>query len=452
MIHKFIFDGVRLVLDVNSGALHLVDRVVWDLLEEYPGLQREEVAARYADVYSRQEVAEAIEEIEQLVHQGLLFAGDPLGGSWQPPGHRIVKALCLHLAHTCNLKCSYCFAGQGSFGESAGLMPLAVGQQAIDFLLAASGPRRHVEVDFFGGEPLLNFPVLEHLVSYGREKASLLGKEIKYTVTTNAVQLNERIGNYLDDNRISVILSLDGRREVHDKWRVFPDGRGSYEIVANNISRFLDSHPKVDYYLRGTFTRYNLDFASDVLHMSDLGFPKVSVEPVVAFEEEDYAFREEDLPLVCAEYEHLTRELLARSRRGQKVDFYHFNIDLDEGPCLLRRLSGCGAGYEYLAVTYKGDLYPCHQFVGRPEYRMGDVYKGIVRDDLRDLFRHAHVYSKEGCSACWARFYCSGGCHANAHAFNGSIRKPYQLACRLMRKRLECALYLQAMKTMEGGW
>lgn len=451
MIHKFIFDDFRFVLDVNSGALHLVDEVVWDLLEGYPLLQPEKLAARYAGVYSRQEVAEATEEIEQLVQEGLLFTGDPLGGSWEPPGHQIVKALCLHLAHTCNLKCRYCFAGQGAFGESRGLMPLAVGQQAIDFLLSASGPRRHVEVDFFGGEPLLNFSVLEHLVSYGREKASLLGKEIKYTVTTNAMLLNDRIGGYLNDNRVSVILSLDGRREVHDKLRVFPDGSGSYGIVLKNTSHFLNSYPNVDYFLRGTFTRYNLDFASDVLHMVDLGFPKVSVEPVVAFEGEDYALCEEDLPLVYAEYEHLTRELLARFHRGQKVDFYHFDIDLEGGPCLLKRLSGCGAGYEYLAVTYKGDLYPCHQFVGRPEYCMGDVYNGIVRDDLRDLFRHAHVYSKEGCSDCWAKFYCSGGCHANAHASNGSIHKPYQLACRLMQKRLECALYLQARKTMKIG-
>jgi len=447
MIHKFTVNGERFVLDVNSGALHLVDGLVWDLLDDdFPRRTRDELVARCAPKYPPDEAAEAIAEIERLVAEGALFSEDLLRGSWELPGDEIVKALCLHLAHDCNLSCRYCFGAQGSFAGPRSLMPAEVGRRAIDFLLASCGPRRHVEIDFFGGEPLLNFSVLRELVAYGRDRAARLGKEIKFTVTTNAVLLTKKTGDYLAENQISVILSLDGRRPVHDRMRVFPGGDGSYDLVVNNISRFLEAHPEVDYYLRGTFTRANLDFAGDVLHLADLGFDKISVEPVVASPEESYALREEDLPLVFAEYERLAAELVSRARRGREIDFYHFNIDLAGGPCLPKRLSGCGAGGEYLAVTPQGDLYPCHQFVGRPDYWLGDVARGVVRSDLRAMFRRAHIYNKEGCSECWARFYCSGGCHASAQAFNGDIHKPYKLACRYMQKRLECALYFQALK------
>jgi len=452
MIHKFMVNGERFVLDVNSGALHLVNGLVWDLLDEdYQRRTREELVARGAPKYSPEETAEALAEIDLLVAEGALFSDDLLKGSWEPPEHGIVKALCLHLAHDCNLSCRYCFGAQGSFAGPRSLMPAEVGRRAVDFLLASSGPRRHVEIDFFGGEPLLNFAVLRELVAYGREKAARANKEIKFTVTTNAVLLNDQVGDYLAENQISVILSLDGRPPVHDRMRVFPNGSGSYATVVNNIARFLEAHPDADYYLRGTFTRANLDFAGDVLHLADLGFDKISVEPVVASPKENYALREEDLPLVFAEYERLAAELVSRARRGREIDFYHFNIDLDGGPCLPRRLRGCGAGGEYLAVTPQGDLYPCHQFVGRPDYWLGDVDRGVVRSDLRAMFRHAHVYNKEGCGECWARFYCSGGCHASAQAFRGDIHKPYRLACLYMQKRLECALYCQALKKYKGG-
>lgn len=446
MIHKFIINGVRLVLDVHSGALHLVDEVVWDLLDGYFHQPPEKLTMGNAQKHARAEAAEALSEIGQLVGEGALFSEDHLKEFWAPPEHNIIKALCLYLAHDCNLQCRYCFGSRGGCPRSRGLMTPAVGRQAVDFLLASSGPRRYIEIDFFGGEPLLNFSVLQELVMYSREVASRQNKEIKFTLTTNAVLLNKKIGNYLAENGISVIFSLDGRPQVHDRMRIFPDGSGSYTIVVNNIAEFLKSYPDLDYYLRGTFTRYNLDFTSDVLHMADLGFSRISVEPVVAFSDAEHALREEDLPFIDAEYERLTEELLERAKQGQEIDFYHFNIDLEGGPCLPKRLSGCGAGDEYLAVTPEGDLYPCHQFVGRLDYWMGDVRRGIVKNDLRELFRRAHIYNKEGCGDCWAKFYCSGGCRANAQAFRNDIYKSYKLTCHLMKKRLECALYFQVFK------
>ena len=450
MIHKFIFDGTRLVLDVNSGALHSVSEVAWDVLDGYIPGKCEELVNKYSALHPRQEVEQAVEEIELLVEQGFLFTGDPFHGSWEQPDNRIIKALCLFLSDRCSLQCRYCFArpGVSSIG-GAGLMTEEIGSQAIDFLLTSSGPRRRVEVDFFGGEPLLNFPVLERLVSYGRKRSLALGKEINFTVTTNALGLTRGIGDYLCENEISVILSLDGRPEVHDRMRVFPNGKGSYQSVFKNILEFIQAHPRANYYLRGTYTAYNLNFSDDVTHMLGQGFNKVSVEPVIALAQEDYALSEEDLPSIGREYEKLTREIISRLEEGQEVDFYHYNIDLDEGVCLPKRLGGCSAGFEYLSVTSRGDLYPCHQFAGREGFLMGDVNSGVVREDLRQLFRNAHVYKKEGCGSCWARNYCSGGCHANAHLFNSSIYKPDQLACRIIKKRLECALYLKAYRAMK---
>ncbi|OAT80845.1 thioether cross-link-forming SCIFF peptide maturase [Desulfotomaculum copahuensis] len=443
MIHKFCFDGRKMVLDVNSGALHVVDDLTWELLDGYPDFTREELTARCSGRYHAADIAEALDEISTLVKEGLLFSPDPLNGRYDPPESGVIKALCLHLAHDCNLSCRYCFAGQGHFNGPAGLMPFAVGRQALDFLFSRAGNRRHVEVDFFGGEPLLNFGVLKELVAYGREKAAAAGKQIKFTVTTNGVLLTPETGRYLNENNLAVVLSLDGRPEVHDAMRPFPAGRGSYALVAENIRRFVATRPEQEYYVRGTFTCHNLDFAQDVLHLAGLGFEHVSVEPVVAPYEAEYALRPEHVPAVCTEYEKLAGALLKRIRRGQKINFYHFNIDLDGGPCLPKRLSGCGAGHEYLAVAPDGSLYPCHQFVGRPGYRMGHVAYGIDTPELVQVFRQAHVYNKEDCPGCWARFFCSGGCHANAHAFHGNLSQPYELACRLIKKRLECAFYLK---------
>jgi uncharacterized protein len=447
LLHKFIFDGTRIVLDVHSGVVHEVDELAWELLEGYRLVTDSELIDRTRGRYDPEEVAGALKEIKELEQSGLLFSPDPCQGQYAPRGEVVTKALCLHLAHSCNLNCRYCFAGQGRFGGDDQLMPLETGRAAIDFLIERSGGRKHLEIDFFGGEPLLNFNVLKELVFYGQQRAGERGKAFKFTVTTNALLLNREVTQFLNDHKISVVLSLDGRQEVHDAMRPTPGGAGSYEAVKTRIKRFVNSRDNSNYIIRGTFTRHNLDFCSDVLHMAELGFKHLSMEPVVAPKEAGYAIRQEDLPMVLSQYEQLTRELLLRREAGRPLDFFHFNIDLEGGPCLLKRLTGCGAGHEYLAVAPNGDLYPCHQFVGRSEYLMGNVSDGRVEPGLVAAFRRAHVYNKEGCAGCWAKFYCSGGCHANAEAVNGSIYRPQEQGCVLARKRLECALYLKVRES-----
>lgn len=446
MIHRFEFDGIKIVLDVHSGAVHVVDDLAWSLMEDYPRLELPELLTKYRDRYRPEEVEEALAEIEQLKEEGLLYSPDPYPEGYSRTGESVLKALCLHLAHWCNLGCRYCFAGQGRFGGTGEMMPAAVGRAAIDFLIARSGRRQQVEVDFFGGEPLLNFPVLEEVVEYGRRQGEQAGKKCNFTLTTNALLLTGEMGDYLEQNDISVILSIDGRPAVHNAMRT-----NSYSAVLENIRRFLEFRRGYNYYLRGTFTRYNLDFSADVLHLADLGFERLSVEPVVASEEDDFALQMKDVPVILGEYEQLTRELLQRARSGRPVDFFHFKIDLSGGPCLARRLSSCGAGHEYLAVAPDGTLYPCHQFVGRKGYKMGNVTGGGFNMEIMEEFRRAHLYNKEKCPQCWAKFYCSGGCHANAEAFNGTIFQPYELGCVLTRKRLECALYLKVQVDEIGG-
>jgi uncharacterized protein len=443
LLHKFEFDGTKIVLDVHSGAVHEVDELAWQLLDEFKVLTRPQLLKKFGPCYGTEEVAITIAEIEELEREGLLFSADPYDGTYTPPVAGITKALCLHLAHSCNLSCRYCFAGQGRFGGADQLMSAEIGQLAIDFLIDRSGSRKNLNIDFFGGEPLLNFQVLKELVAYGRQRGREEGKEIQFTVTTNALPLNSEISSFLNQEGISAVLSLDGRRKVHDNMRPKPGGGGSYEQVLGHIRNFVDSRNGLNYTIRGTFTRYNLDFCADVLHMADLGYKNLSVEPVVATGEADYAIHEEDLPALFVQYEQLTREFLRRREEGRPFDFFHFNIDLDGGPCLPKRLTGCGAGFEYLAVAPNGDLYPCHQFVGRPNFLLGNVRVGLVNSDIESVFRNAHVYNMEDCASCWAKFYCSGGCHANAELFNGSIYKPYRLGCALMKKRLECALYLK---------
>jgi uncharacterized protein len=442
MIHKFVFDGERFVFDVHSGALHIVDELVWDILEEYEQAYQEDFPSRFLGRYPEEAVSEAVEEIKELVEKKILFSPDPFAGGYTPPQENIIKALCLHLAHDCNLSCRYCFAGQGKFGGVAGLMTPEVGRRAIEFLVESSGERRHLEIDFFGGEPLLNFEVLAGLVAYGRELAAKRGKEIKFTCTTNAVLLDRQKGDFLNKNNISVILSLDGRQGIHDAMRPFPNGNGSYGTVLKNIKSFLQSRNHQDYYVRGTFTALNTDFAEDVQFLADQGFDHISLEPVVADAREHYCLREDMLPAIAREYDRLARIILKMKREGRPINFFHFNIDFEGGPCLPKRMNGCGAGFQYLAVDPGGTLYPCHQFVGQSEFVMGDVYGGLRRADLADLFKNAHLYKKEGCSSCWAKYYCSGGCHANAYMHNGSLLKPYATGCAMTRKRLECAMYL----------
>lgn len=446
MLHKFIVDGVRILLDVNSGAVHVPDELAWEIVDLYKNHTEEEIITRFSEQYPAAEIREVLAELGQLEAEGLLWAVDNQEARYVLPEKPVVKSLCLHVAHDCNLRCRYCFAGKGNFGGDRGLMSAATGKAAIDFLMQASGTRKHCEIDFFGGEPLLNFAVVKELVAYGREQSAKYGKEIKFTLTTNALLLDEAASEFLNRESISVVLSLDGRPEVHDRMRPTPGGKGSYQAVVERIARFVGSRDNENYYVRGTYTRLNLDFAADVMHMAGLGLKHLSVEPVVAPPREEWAFQEGDLPVISQEYEKLAVEYIRRHEAGEAIDFFHFNLDLEQGPCLPKRLTGCGAGHEYLAVTPDGELYPCHQFVGREQFCVGDVWQGLERQEVMKTFQQAHVYNKESCRACWAKFYCSGGCHANAETANSTIYKPYELGCEVAKKRLECAIYVQLKK------
>ena len=448
-IHKFELNGMHIVLDVNSGAVHVVDKIAYDALGVFDGHNDAEVAAALAGEYGAEAVAEVLAELHALVAAGLLFspAVEVPAVIGDAP---LVKSLCLHIAHDCNLRCRYCFAGTGDFGHGRSLMPKEVAEKAVDFIIAGSGRRKHCEVDFFGGEPLLNMDTVRHAVAYVRRREAETGKVFKLTLTTNAVLLDEATLAFLNAENIQLVLSLDGRREVHDAMRPYADGRGSWEEVVARARRAVASRGDKNYYVRGTYTAHNLDFAADVLAMADLGFTELSVEPVIG-KDTDYALREEHLPTLYAQYEALAAEFLARRRAGKPFEFFHFNVNLDNGPCVAKRLAGCGAGHEYFAVTPDGDLYPCHQFVGRDDYLIGNLTDGIKKPDLVHKFRQAHALAKPACRECWARFYCSGGCHANAQLFSGDIAEPYVLGCELQKKRLECAIMIQASLAADKG-
>jgi len=446
MLHKFSFDGTKILLDVNSGSVHVIDDLIWAITDYYGQKEPEQIIEILRGRFAVDEIREGLEELDSLKQAGQLLAPDNHMEEYQLPDQPVLKSLCLHIAHDCNLRCRYCFASSGHFGGERSLMSLEVGKKAIDLLIERSGLRRHCEIDFFGGEPLLNFSVVQELVAYGRERAKQAGKVFKFTLTTNAVLLNPEVEKWLNENDISVVLSLDGRPGVNDAMRTYVDGSGCYGEILPNIKRFVKSRNHEGYYVRGTYTHYNLDFSQDVLHMVEQGFNQVSVEPVVAPPGEDYAFKPEDLPVLEQEYENLTRAFLAKEDQGQPFNFFHFNLDLSGGPCLPKRLSGCGAGHEYLAVSPEGKLFPCHQFVGRDNFQVGDVFTGHLDQDLMKTFQKAHVYNKEKCRGCWAKFYCSGGCHANAYGANHSIYQPYETGCRLEKKRLECAIYIQVKK------
>jgi uncharacterized protein len=446
-IHKFNLNGMYIVLDINSGAVHVVDEIVYDIMDSFTGSNDQEVVEALCEKYSEAEVREVLSELRELIAGEVLFApvlDVPPTFSQKP----LVKSLCLHIAHDCNLRCGYCFAGTGDFGHDRGFMTAEVGFRAVDFIIENSGARRHCEIDFFGGEPLMNFDVVKQIVDYVHKREAETGKIFKLTLTTNGVLLNEEISAYLNAQNISLVLSLDGRKNVHDNMRPFANGSGSYDYVLKNFRKTVDLRGGENYFLRGTFTAYNLDFAADVLDMADQGFNLLSVEPVVA-KEGDYALTEEHLPRLYLEYEKLAAEYLTRKLAGNGFEFFHFNVDINNGPCVAKRLSGCGAGHEYFAVTPKGELYPCHQFVGRDEYLLGTVFDGVQNTKMPQEFRQAHVLNKPECSACWARFYCSGGCHANAQLFNDDIKKPYKVGCALQKKRLECALMIQARLAIE---
>lgn len=448
LIHRFQLNDTRIVLDINTGMVHILSPEAWDLLEswESAGGDSELAVARLSLKYDADELKEIMEEFLTMAVEGSLFSQDEALADYQAADSGIVKALCLHAAHDCNLGCKYCFAGTGGFGGPRGLMKLETGKKAIDFLFSASGTRKHIEIDYFGGEPLLNFVVVKDLIKYGKEKAQRTGKVLKQTLTTNAILLNEETIEFLKQEKISLILSIDGRPEVHNRMRPFVGGKESYQRVRSAVKNYLAAPGIQDYYVRGTYTHFNPDFSEDVTHLVGEGFDQVSLEPVVAGPENEYALKEEDIPFLFEQYEKLAQDWLDRYYRGEPFNFFHFNISLDRGPCLPRRLSGCGAGHEYLAVTPEGDLYPCHQFVGKPEFLLGNVEEGLLNQGVRDEFIRAHVLNKEECRNCWARFFCGGGCHANAYNFNKDIYVPYSLGCKLQKKRLECAIYVHIKK------
>ena len=460
MIHQYKNNGYNIVMDVNSGSVHVVDDVVYDaiaLLEPVMGelvepkaipvKSRRQVKEELEKKYGETDAAEALAEVQQLIDAEELYVQDIYQEYMVDFKKRetVVKALCLHIAHDCNLGCLYCFAGEGEYHGRRALMSFDVGKKALDFLIAASGNRRNLEVDFFGGEPLMNLEVVKQLVAYGRSREADSNKRFRFTLTTNGMLLNEEIMDFCNREMSNVVLSLDGRREVNDYMRPTRNQRGSsYDIIVPKFRRFAASRAGKDYYVRGTFTRHNLDFAEDVKHFADLGFEQMSIEPVVAAPEEPYAIRAEDLPVIMAEYDSLAKEYIKRKKEGNGFHFFHFMIDLSQGPCVAKRLSGCGSGTEYLAVTPWGDFYPCHQFVGQEEFLMGNVDTGIVRTDIRDEFKLCNVYAKEKCRDCFARFYCSGGCAANAYNFHGSITDAYDIGCEMQKKRIECAIMIKA--------
>lgn len=452
MIHQYKLNGYNIVLDIVSGAVHVVDELAYDIIEQIEKADETQMIANLLEKYSNvqevtpQALTDTIEEIKQLKEEGLLFSEDSyqnLATDFKGKD-QVIKALCLHIAHTCNLTCEYCFARQGEYHGQRALMSFDVGKQALDFLIANSGTRRNLEVDFFGGEPLMNWEVVKQLVRYAREQEKLHNKNFRFTLTTNGVLIDDDVIEFANKEMHNVVLSLDGRKEVHDRLRKTVNGRGSYDIIVPKFKKLADSREHKGYYMRGTFTKHNTDFVNDVLHMADLGFDQLSMEPVVCDPKDSNALAQEDLPVLFEQYEKLAQEMIKREKEGNGFVFYHYILDLSNGPCIYKRITGCGSGTEYLAVTPWGELYPCHQFVNDPEYAMGDVWKGVTNTDLREKLRKCNVYSRPECRDCWARLYCSGGCSANAYHATGDVQGVYEYGCKLFKKRIECAIMMQA--------
>lgn len=449
MVHKYKFKDQNIILDVNSGAIHLVSDSIFDILESYKEKTKEEIISSLNNRYDEEELEKAYEDIQTLEKENMLFSDDSQITNEMLEGRgSVIKAMCLHVAHDCNLRCKYCFADKGAYVGERALMSLETGKKAIDFLLNQSGSRRNLELDFFGGEPLMNFDVVKELVRYGREAEKPLNKNIRFTITTNGVLLDEAKIDFINKEMSNVILSVDGRKEVNDEMRQTINGQGSYDVIMDNYLRFVEKREGL-YYVRGTFTAKNLDFAEDVKHLVDLGFKNVSVEPVVTDPSLDYALHDSDAETIKEEYDRLTELFLEYEKQGKEFSFFHFNLDLNQGPCVYKRVAGCGAGTEYVAVSPEGDVYPCHQFVGNEEFKLGNVSDSVFENKLFDRFNRAHIYNKEACQECWAKFYCSGGCHANAYHSNGDVLKPYELGCELEKKRLECAIGIKAIEACQ---
>ena len=455
MIHKYKQLGLNIVMDIYSGAVHVVDDVMYDMLDYIlEPFTPETVCPDFIkeglkDKYSKEDIEESYNEICSLFRNGQLFTDDcyaEIAENWNKQS--VVKALCIHIAHDCNLRCKYCFADTGEYHGSRGFMDLETGKKAIDFVINNSQNRRNIEIDYFGGEPLMNFDVVKGITEYAKEQGKLHDKNFRFTITTNGILLNDEIKEYINENMSNVVLSVDGTKETNDRMRYRVDGSGTYDAIMPKFIDLANSRNQDNYYVRGTFTAFNTDFAKDVLHFADLGFKQTSVEPVVAPETEDYALTDKHIDEVCREYEKLTEEYVKRYDEGKGFNFFHFMVDLDQGPCAIKRLSGCGAGHEYLAVAANGDIYPCHQFVGNEKFLMGNVADGKIDMEISKKFERSNVYTKEKCKNCFAKFYCSGGCSANAYNFNGDINEPYELACVFEKKRLECAIAIEAHKKL----
>ena len=448
MIHQYQLNGYNIVLDTFSGAVHVVDQVAYDIISMYQSATKEQIVQAMAEKYPQvpqSEILECLDDVRALQEQGKLFSEDTFAdiAKTYRPTHFAIKALCLHVAHVCNLNCSYCFASQGKYHGDRALMSFDVGKRAIDFLIEHSAGHRNLDIDFFGGEPLMNWEVVKQLVAYGREQEKLHQKNIRFTLTTNGVLLNDEVTEFCNREMHNVVLSLDGRPQVHDRFRKDYAGNGSYDKIIDNFRRFVAARGDKSYYMRGTYTHYNTDFLQDILHMADQGFRELSMEPVVCAPDDPCALTEADLPVLYHQYEELAKEMLRRERQGRGFTFYHYMLDLEGGPCIYKRVSGCGSGTEYLAVTPWGELFPCHQFVGDEKYSMGNIYDGVTNTALRDRFASCNAYSRPGCKDCWAKLYCAGGCAANAYHATGDISGVYSYGCDLFRKRIECAIMLK---------
>lgn len=452
LIHLFKINEINIIVDVNSGAVHCVDNIVYDILRlcdnKPPAKCPEKTLNTLAGEYSKDEILSAYDEILDLCAMGMLYTDDEyehIAASTEKK--TVVKALCLHVSHDCNMRCGYCFAGTGNFSGERCVMSAQTGKKAIDFVIEKSASRKNIELDFFGGEPLMNFDVVKELVYYAKEQEKKYDKNFRLTITTNGVLLDEEKLNFINEHMYNLVLSIDGRKSVNDKMRKLVNGNGSYDVIMPKLKAAANSRNQDNYYVRGTFTRNNLDFCNDVLHLADCGFEQISIEPVVGGENEPYSIKKEDLPYIFGQYERLAKEYVSRRADGRWFNFFHFMVDLEQGPCVIKRISGCGAGCEYLAVTPEGDIYPCHQFVGNKDFLMGNVYNNDFDGKSAQSFAKANIYTKEKCKGCWAKFYCSGGCHANAYSFGKDILTPYEIGCEMEKKRIECALYIKAMES-----
>lgn len=457
MVHQYQLNGYNIVLDTCSGSIHVVDEVAYDIIALFEGQTEDEIIAAMLKKYAghedvtEQDLRDCISDVAALKQSGKLFTPDVFEDLAYDFKQRstVVKALCLHVAHTCNLNCSYCFASQGKYHGERALMSFETGKRALDFLIENSGTRTNLEVDFFGGEPLMNWDVVKQLVAYARAQEPIHHKKFRFTLTTNGVLIDDDVIDFANKEMSNVVLSLDGRKEIHDRLRVDYAGKGSYDRIVPKFQKLVEARGGKNYYMRGTFTHANTDFTNDILHMADLGFTELSMEPVVCAPGDAAALTQEDLPILFEQYELLAKEMIHRKKEGRGFTFYHYMLDLTGGPCIYKRISGCGSGTEYMAVTPWGELYPCHQFVGDEHYSLGNIWDGVTNTALRDEFKCCNAYARPECSDCWAKLYCSGGCAANAYHATGSIRGVYDYGCELFKKRIECALMMKVAESEE---